>query len=128
VIDKDHPLAGKKQYELADFVNEVILIPDRLESPTYMDRLSERFCEAGLDVPEFQQVQDVGTMALWLEAGYGISLLNERHILYNNKSLLFIKVPKIRDLPEVVVWKKGTMNSNVSIFLHELKEWFGINE
>jgi DNA-binding transcriptional LysR family regulator len=124
VISRTHPLANEKNLSLADFANERFLIPDVTETSACLDRLSKRFEEAGLKVPDFRLAPDVGTLALWLEDGYGISVEDERHVLHNNNAFVFVKVPELKDFPEVAVWKKTSSNPDVPVFIRELKEWF----
>jgi DNA-binding transcriptional LysR family regulator len=123
VIARTHPLANKKNLSLFDFANERFLIPDVTETSACLERLSKRFTDAGFKEPDFRLAPDVGTLALWLEDGYGISVEDERHVLYNNNAFTFVKVPELEGFPEVVVWKKTSPSPEILTFTAELKEW-----
>jgi DNA-binding transcriptional LysR family regulator len=108
VIPKRHPLADKEGLTLDDFRNDLFLTLPANESPQ-ISRNGTR-SERTLEAP------DIGSLALWLEAGYGIFPLNENHSLRNNPNLVFKDIPGLPDSIEVVVWNKNSKNPMIPMF------------
>jgi DNA-binding transcriptional LysR family regulator len=119
VIPRTHPLASKSNLHLDDFKNDTFLTLPEDESP-YLARSTEHFKRnafATLEAP------DIGTLALWLEAGYGISALNSNHSLRFNPNLVFVEVPEYEDTVEVIAWRKDCRNPMVAAFAEVFRDF-----
>ncbi len=113
VIPKTHPLAGKKNLKLEDFKDSTFLSLSESEAP--------RIARSHSAIQGFKtlEVPDIGTLALWLEAGYGISPLNGNHQLRNNPNLLFVPMPEIEEAYEVIIWRRDNKNPALSVVVDE---------
>jgi len=118
VIPKTHPLADKENVSLTDFKEDTFLTLPETESP-YIARFSERVAKHDFFKPRTLVAPDIGTLALWLEAGYGIFPLNENHALRNNPNLVFKDIPELEQLVEIVMWKKDNTNPLIPMFLSQ---------
>lgn len=118
VIPKAHPLAGRENLKLTDFKDETFLTLSENEFPLVVGPHSK--------LPEFStktlEAPTIGALALWLEAGFGIFPLNENHSLRNNPNLLFLQVPELNYVEEVVMWKQGNPNPLVKLLVDKFVE------
>lgn len=120
VIPKSHPLAGSEGLSLTDFKNDTFLTLPETESP-YIARFSERVAKHDFFRPKMLKAPDIGALALWLEAGYGIFPLNSNHALRNNPNLVFKEIPELEELVEIVMWKKDNTNRLIKMFVEQFK-------
>jgi DNA-binding transcriptional LysR family regulator len=120
VIPKSHPLADKEGVGLADFSEDTFLTLPETESP-FIARFSERVAKRDYFKPKTLEAPNIGALALWLEAGYGIFPLNENHALRNNPSLVFKTMPELEDSIEIVMWKKDNANPLIRMFTGQFK-------
>jgi DNA-binding transcriptional LysR family regulator len=118
VIPKSHPLATASGLTLEDFKNDTFLTLPESESP-YVARASERRASHDSFRPRTLEAPNIGALALWLEAGYGIFPLNVNHALRNNPNLVFKDIPELENLIEIVLWKKGNPNPLISAFVEQ---------
>jgi hypothetical protein len=65
-----------------------------------------------------------GTLAMLLEMGVGISVLDVWHSLRNAPHLKFIHVPEIGYQIEAVAWRKDNKNPNIPIFVDRIERSF----
>ncbi|NLA85678.1 MAG: LysR family transcriptional regulator [Clostridiales bacterium] len=115
VIPKSHPLADREGLSLIDFKDDTFLTLPETESP-FIARFSERVAKHDFFRPRTLEAPDIGALALWLEAGYGIFPLNENHALRNNPNLVFKVMPELEDSIEIVMWKKDNTNPLIRAF------------
>lgn len=118
VIPKSHPLADKEAVSLSDFKDDTFLTLPETESP-YIARLSERIAKHDFFRPRTLVAPNIGALALWLEAGYGIFPLNANHQLRNNPNLVFKDIPELELLVEIVMWKKDNANPLIPLFVEQ---------
>ncbi|SHI13393.1 DNA-binding transcriptional regulator, LysR family [Sporobacter termitidis DSM 10068] len=124
VIPKSHPLADKENVSLTDFREDTFLTLPETESP-YIARFSERIAKHDFFRPRTLEAPNIGALALWLEAGYGIFPLNANHSLRNNPNLVFKYIPELEDAVEIVMWKKDNTNPLIAMFT---KQFEGIGQ
>lgn len=118
VIPKSHPMADKEIVSLADFREDTFLTLPETESP-YIARYTERVAKHDFFKPRTLEAPNIGALALWLEAGYGIFPLNTNHQLRNNPNLVFKDIPELEDLVEIVLWKKSSRNPLIPLFTQQ---------
>ncbi|MDR0813371.1 MAG: LysR family transcriptional regulator [Oscillospiraceae bacterium] len=117
VIPKTHPKAKQKELKLSDFRDDTFLALSENETP-FIRAAAEQSSASSEDFhPHTLKAPTIGALALWLEAGFGIFPLNENHSLRNNPNLLFIELPELGTLTEVVAWKKENKNPLRQIFV-----------
>jgi DNA-binding transcriptional LysR family regulator len=126
VIPKTHPLAEREGLTLADFKEDTFLTLPESES-RYIARFSERVAQHEQFRPRTLEAPNIGTLALWLEAGYGIFPLNVNHSLRNNPNLVFKEIPELEDSVEIVFWKKDNPNPVIAMFVEQFKKGRGQN-
>ncbi|MBQ8975056.1 MAG: LysR family transcriptional regulator [Oscillospiraceae bacterium] len=113
VIPKSHPLANKEGLTMADFKDSTFLSLSESES-SYMAKNSP--AAMGMKTLE---APNIGTLALWLEAGYGIFPLNGNHQLRNNPNLLFVPMPELGDTNEIILWREDNKNPALPLLIDE---------
>jgi DNA-binding transcriptional LysR family regulator len=118
VIPRSHPLADRENVQLTDFKEDTFLTLPETESP-YIARFSERVAKHDFFRPRTLVAPNIGALALWLEAGYGIFPLNENHQLRNNPNLVFKDIPELQQLVEIVMWKKSNKNPLIPVFVEQ---------
>lgn len=118
VIPKTHPLVGKPGLTLEDFKEDTFLTLPESES-AYIAQSPERTARYTSFRPKTLEAPNIGALALWLEAGYGIFPLNENHSLRNNPNLVFIPMKDFPDSVEIVMWKRDSGNPTVPLFIAE---------
>ena len=121
VIPKSHPLADKEGLSLIDFREDTFLTLPETESP-FIARFTERVAKHDFFKPRTLEAPNIGALALWLEAGYGIFPLNENHSLRNNPNLVFKVMPELEDSIEIVMWKKANANPLIRLFVERFKD------
>ncbi|MDR2355359.1 MAG: LysR family transcriptional regulator [Clostridiales Family XIII bacterium] len=112
VLPADHPLASKTDLKLADLTGETFLIVDSHESGMIARKQLE-LCEAFGMIPSKQVTSNIGTLAMWLETGVGISTMNPWHMLKNSPNLKFIEIDELEPVREVFAWKKSNVNPGI---------------
>jgi DNA-binding transcriptional LysR family regulator len=122
VIPKTHPLADKEGLSLIDFKEDTFLTLPETESP-YIARYTERVSKQDFFQPKTLEAPNIGLVALWLEAGYGIFPLNDNHQLRNNPNLVFKEIPEFEDSVEIVMWKKDNPNPVIAMFVEQFKNF-----
>lgn len=122
VIPKNHPLAGKENLTMADFKNDTFLTLPESESPRISAIINRRIEATGEKLTTLE-APNIGVLALWLEAGYGIFPLNSNHSLRNNPNLLFIPMNELDYSIEVIMWKKTSKNPLIKMFAKEFDPW-----
>ncbi len=114
VVPASHPKLEKKDLCLEDFQDDTFLALSEGESQFIPPRLT------GGGKKLF--APDIGTLALWLEAGYGNFVLNGNHALRNNPNLRFIHFPELGETVEIIMWKRGNTNPMLEIFREQFPE------
>lgn len=120
VLPADHPLANKAELKLADLTGESFLIVDPQESGM-ISRKQLELCEAFGMIPSKQITSNVGTLAMWLETGVGISTMNPWHMLKNSPNLKFIESAELGKVKEVFAWKKNNVNPGIHALVKAFK-------
>ena len=118
-VPKSHPLAGKENLSLADFRGDRFLILPEEES-RHVARIAERM--KAQNIPTLL-APDIGTLALWVEAGYGIATMSENHALRHHPGFVFLSLPELGDVVEVVAWRRGHTNPTLASFIEQFPQY-----
>jgi len=114
-VPKSHPLAGKENLSLDDFRNDRFLtLPE--EESRHVARIAERMKAQNIKT---LLAPDIGTLALWVEAGYGIATMSENHALRHHPDFVFLSLPELADVVEVVAWRRGHANPTLASFIEQ---------
>ena len=111
VVPANHPKANRSGLTMADFADDTYL--SLSESESQFINLSSHGRPAG---KKTLVAPDIGTLALWLEAGYGIFTFNGNHALRNNPNLRFLDIPELGETTEIIMWKRGNKNPMIEMF------------
>lgn len=114
VVPKSHPLADKEGLTLDDFANDTFLSLPANES-ALINRNGSTGQRRTLEAP------NIGALALWLEAGYGIFPLNINHALRNNPNLVFKDIPGLPESTEVITWNRDNKNPLIKTMIDLFK-------
>ena len=120
VVPANHPKADREKLSLGDFADDTYLSLSESESQFIMSADSRRI--SGILSRKTLVAPDIGTLALWLEAGYGIFALNGNHALRNNPNLRFLDIPELGETTEIIMWKRSNKNPMVEMFRGEFPE------
>lgn len=113
VVPANHPKANEERLTIEDFSGDTYLALSEQES---------QFIPGGAgwthsgEKHKTLTAPDIGTLALWLEAGYGIFTLNGNHALRNNPNIRFLDIPGLGETTEIIMWKRGNTNPMLEMF------------
>lgn len=85
-----------------------------------MESAYRAISEAGI-VPKIKTASDMESHALWLEAGVGVSILNQSHIIYSSRAfrpLSAVALPELPDVSVVLLWNRLHCTEMLEKFLH----------
>ena len=116
-VPKSHPMAGKENLTLADFKNDRFLtLPE--EESRHVARIAEGM-----------KAQNIRTLLAPTsapspsgEAGYGIATMSENHALRHHPDFLFLSLPELGDVVEVIAWRRGHTNPMLASFIDEFPD------
>ncbi|MCF0121260.1 MAG: LysR family transcriptional regulator [Oscillospiraceae bacterium] len=118
VVPRSHPLVGRQGLTLDDFRDDTFLSLPESESP-YIAASQRSRAERMDATHKTLEAPNIGALALWLEAGYGIFPLNSNHSLRNDPNLVFLDIPGLGSATEIVMWKKSEKNPMIKLFVSE---------
>ena len=119
VVPASHPKANLPHPTLEDFADDAYLSLSETETQ-YLG--GERQPRPASSQHKTLVAPDIGTLALWLEAGYGIFVLNGNHALRNNPNLRFLDIPALGETTEIIMWRRGNTNPMVEMFREQFEE------
>lgn len=120
VVPRNHPKADIENPTLQDFQDETFLLLADSESDA-IARLHQKVCQAAGFTPKQRIVSTFGTLAMLLEMGVGISVLNVWHSLNNVPYLKFLNLPEIDYQIEAIAWHKDNKNPNIPMFISKIE-------
>lgn len=121
VVPANHKNIGKENLTLADFKEDTFILLDEVESGNIGGQQKEALINLG--IPMHQRIApNIGTFALWLESGMGISTLNSWHALRKSDKVKFLKIDSLEPVTEVIAWRKDNINPNIKVFVDLVKE------
>lgn len=126
VVSKEHPNAGKPNPTLADFKDETFLVVSENDSSAVARQHLRVIESSGFEL-KHRTVPTFGTLAMMLQMGVGISVMNEWHSLRDTPELKFLHIPEIGYRVEAVVWRRDNNNPNVPLFIEKMEEPDGAN-
>ncbi len=115
-IPENHKKAEVEKLSLADFAEETFITISKDESDDIFDLLN-RSCEKAGFRPKVRLAPTLRMAALWVEAGMGISALDDGNTIWNNPNFKFIKVPEIKQARFLVAWNKEHLSRLSAVFL-----------
>ncbi len=116
-IPANHPKADNRTLRLSDFSDEIYVTLSPEESSDVVERLTESCQEAGFS-PNLKFAPSLRTLALWVEAGLGISAVDKGCFLYNNPRFKFISVPEIHSMDSLIAWNREHLTDLSAAFLN----------
>lgn len=106
-----------REISLAAIDGRTLVIPE--EAHPGFDGLLRRLEEAGIH-PIYKRAADMETHALWLEAGMGVSVLNENNVIYSSRAFRPLRTEQIKELDDAsiaLIWNKNNPAPLVDEFL-----------
>lgn len=116
VVHKNHRLADEKFVKLSDFREDTFLMVDTndsVESP----KLIFDACKREGFIPTVRFAPSIQAEMLWVEAGVGVCILDNRNIMYNNPAVRFLEVDTISDPSLSLAWNVDNFNPMKQIFI-----------
>jgi DNA-binding transcriptional LysR family regulator len=118
-VPASHPLADKKDVKLADFKGETFICIDPKESAE-IAAMQRTLCEAFGFIPTQHPAPNIGTVAVWLDMGIGITTLITWHMLSSSPGIRLIETDELEDLSEVIAWRKDNENPAIPAFIEAI--------
>lgn len=113
----EDPIWEKKPC-LESLKGQTLVVPER--SHPGMECVSRCLAEAGI-APALRKASDMETHSLWLDAGVGVSICNEGHVICASPSVRPLMAVPLEELPRVSVtlmWSAGHDTPMLSRFLN----------
>lgn len=88
-------------------LNDRVLVTPKTQDPT--QEYAFRFLDKSGIMPRVKFAGDMDTHALWLEAGIGLSICSESHVIYASKAFRPLRAQPLKELPPASVallWNK----------------------
>ena len=120
VANLNHPI-WDKPVNLKTLDAETLIIPSDSNISTVS--LKKYLSAAGIK-PVLKTAEDTETNSLWLEAGMGVSIVNEAHIIYTSKAFRPLRTECMEELPEdyiALAWNRKNVSKMMELFLGFLK-------
>ena len=116
-----HPI-WNKQRDLKSLEQETLIIPADSNPSTVMQK---EILEQNCIFPEMKTAEDTETNSLWIEAGMGVSIVNQAHIIYRAKAYRPMRVEQITQIPDArvsLIWNKSHVTNMMELFFGFLKQ------
>jgi DNA-binding transcriptional LysR family regulator len=120
VVPRNHPKADTENPTLQDFQDETFLVLAESDSDAIAGQ-HRKICQTAGFTPKQRIVPTFGTLAMLLEMGVGISVMNCWHSLRHAPHLKFLHVPNIGYQIEGFVWRKDNKNVNIPVLLSRIE-------
>lgn len=117
VAKSDDPIWDAEP-NLAAIDGRVLIAPGKTHPG--MERAYQAISDAGI-TPKIKTATDMESHALWLEAGVGVSILNQSHIIYSSRTfrpISAVALPELPDVSVVLMWNKVHCTEMVEKFLN----------
>lgn len=121
VARDDHPIWGNQLVDVKALSDQDLIVP---ENRNYeIDTVLEQISALGAR-PKLKKIPDTETLTFMLDAGIGVLVCNELHIIYTSlKAKTWRAIPLV-NLPRsdvLLIWRKDEKNELVEQFLEEVK-------
>jgi DNA-binding transcriptional LysR family regulator len=119
VVPASHPNANKEGATFEDFKDQTFILMSNTESAKIAN-LQRSLCKAiGYDTSD-RIAPNIGTVAVWLESGAGVTTLNPWHMLSTSPNLKFLEMDELMEVHESVAWLDTNHNPAIDAFLSAL--------
>lgn len=121
VAKSDDPIWDAEP-SLAAIDDRVLIAPGKPHPG--MESAYQAIAEAGI-TPKIKTASDMESHALWLEAGVGVSILNQSHIIYSSRAFRPLSAVALPELPDVSVgllWNSLHCTEMLEKFLNYIKQ------
>lgn len=119
-MNRSHPLAARKRVTLEDVKDERFIMLSREDCDNSADLIiaelqKYNFC------PDIIYARDYQTLSLWVEAGYGIAVVDSRNIIRRLPNIVSHPFTGSWDPSLTAAWLPDNPNSMIEVFLREIK-------
>jgi DNA-binding transcriptional LysR family regulator len=116
VVPASHRLADKENLSLKDFKDDVFIVNSPEDTRAGFNNMVEECIKNGF-TPKYKAAATLDEYMLWLEFGYGVTVLSEHNILKLNPQLKFISVPEVSGASIVISWLRDNPNPSAKSFI-----------
>lgn len=109
VVRKDHRLAERGTITLSDIGEDPFIIVAH-EDSSISGRLILDACKKEGFTPNVKFSPSIQTSILWVQAGMGVTMFDNRSMLYNNPGVVFLNVESVSDPSLSLVWEQDNTN------------------
>ena len=119
-MNRSHPLAARKRVTLEDVKDERFIMLSREDCDNSADLIiaelqKYNFC------PDIIYARDYQTLSLWVEAGYGIAVVDSRNIIRRLPNIVSHPFTGSWDPSLTAAWLPDNPNPMIEVFLREIK-------
>ncbi len=114
VIPASHPAAHKEKLEPSDFKNDKFILLSDQDSEIATRMQKQTMKQLGME--KYIIAPNVSTLAVWAEAGIGITSITSNHKVCYTPNVVFRELPIFRPTYEVFVWRKKNNNPAIHVF------------
>ncbi len=115
VVHKDHRLAGARYVKLSDFKDDTFIMVSTEDSEESPRLILDALKNAGVS-PNIKFASSISEEMLWVEAGVGVCILDNRSILFENPAVHFLDVDPVSDPSLTLAWNIDNYNPLKKIF------------
>lgn len=121
VFNKSHPLANKQDLSLRDF-EEYTFVMISPEDNARSSQLIIDACKNAGFVPKVKYAPTIDDQMLWIEAGIGVTVLDDYNTLLMNPSIQRIPLKSHWSPATVIAWHQLNYNPAIPLFIKSVKK------
>lgn len=116
VVPCTHKLAGEKNLSLIQFKDDLFIVNSPEDTRAGYNNLMNECLKAGF-TPNYKTASTLDEYMLWLEVGYGISVLSEMNHLRLSPYLKFLSLPEISGTALAIAWHVDNVKPATQAFI-----------
>jgi len=120
-MHRTHPLAGSEGLSLADFRDALFIVPE--DTKGGLEKLTES-CRACGFYPSTKSAKNLHAAMLEVEAGLGVSVMNEANSLRQNPGVVLMTLPELTETVVVLAWDTSNENFVLPHLIEAVKAGF----
>lgn len=127
VLSRYHPLAAREDLVLEDLKDEKFVMISPEDNPESSGLVFD-LCKKHGFVPQAVYATSLEEQILWIEAGIGVTILDSRCELKNNREVKFYEMDSNWDPSLVLCWNQHNYNPLIAVFLQKMNEVLGLED
>lgn len=117
-------LARKETVQVEDLLEEALLIIPPGDSKAGHSKLMNYLKKLGGPSQNVRYAPNFSTLALWIEAGLGVGIVNHASALSQTPSVRLLHEIPLKDASTCLVWRQNNLNPAVDLLVEMVDGWF----